>query len=232
MLVLRNGQIDELFPGEALEGWVRLHDVAMVNGQMTVLYAVEQETQPQSVLVESVLLARSLETWETVVVAAEFGGWELGYSRMHLAETGLIVGESYQEVNRSLVSFGIASATPLDAATLGLDGAYSDCGDCPRLYTVRRDGGVVAWLDGTMLHLATPGLTAEEQFDLGEAALTATNLELGNGFVVLSFGWSDPDAAATLLIDFNKGAASAIELPGVTAAIVTGQPRRGRSTRI
>ena len=219
LLVWRFGQIEELFPGETLDGWVRLYDVAMVNGAMTVLYAVEQEAEPFSVLVEAVLLARSLETWETTVVDAEFGGWEQGYSRLHLAETGLIVGEFYQEVNRSLFSRGIAGATPLDAATLGLDGSSLDCSDCPRLYTVRRDGTVLAWLEGTMLHIATPGLTATEQFDLGEAALTATNLELGNGFVVLSFGWNDPGAEAPLLIDL--GTLSGAELPGVTAAIVT-----------
>ncbi len=219
LLVWRFGQIEELFPGETLDGWVRLYDVAMVNGAMTVLYAVEQEAEPFSVLVEAVLLARSLETWETTVVDAEFGGWEQGYSRLHLAETGLIVGEFYQEVNRSLFSRGIAGATPLDAATLGLDGSSLDCSDCPRLYTVRRDGTVLAWLEGTMLHIATPGLTATEQFDLGEASLTATNLELGNGFVVLSFGWNDPGAEAPLLIDL--GTLSGAELPGVTAAIVT-----------
>lgn len=219
LLVWRFGQIEELFPGETLDGWVRLYDVAMVNGAMAVLYAVEQEAEPFSVLVEAVLLARSLETWETTVVDAEFGGWEQGYSRLHLAETGLIVGEFYQEVNRSLFSRGIAGATPLDAATLGLDGSSLDCSDCPRLYTVRRDGTVLAWLEGTMLHIATPGLTATEQFDLGEAALTATNLELGNGFVVLSFGWNDPGAEAPLLIDL--GTLSGAELPGVTAAIVT-----------
>ena len=219
LLVWRFGQIEELFPGETLDGWVRLYDVAMVNGAMTVLYAVEQEAEPFSVLVEAVLLARSLETWETTVVDAEFGGWEQGYSRLHLAETGLIVGEFYQEVNRSLFSRGIAGATPLDAATLGLDGSSLDCSDCPRLYTVRRDGTVLAWLEGTMLHIATPGLTATEQFDLGEAALTATNLELGNGFVVLSFGWNDPGAEAPLLIDL--GTLSGAELPGVTSAIVT-----------
>lgn len=219
LLVWRFGQIEELFPGETLDGWVRLYDVAMVNGAMTVLYAVEQEAEPFSVLVEAVLLARSLETWETTVVDAEFGGWEQGYSRLHLAETGLIVGEFYQEVNRSLFSRGIAGATPLDAATLGLDGSSLDCSDCPRLYTVRRDGTVLAWLEGTMLHIATPGLTATEQFDLGEAALTATNLELGNGFVVLSFGWNDPGAEVSLLIDL--GTLSGAELPGVTAAIVT-----------
>lgn len=221
LLIWRSGQLDELFPGEVLGGWVRLHDVAMVNGEMTVLYAIEQEAQPFSVLVEAVLLARSLETWEITVVDAEFGGWEQGYSRMHLAETGLIVGEFYQEASRSLVTFGIAGATPLDAATLGLGGSYSQCSDCPRLYTVRRDGNIVAWLDGTTLHLATPGLTAAEQFDLGAAALEATDLELGNGIVVLSFGWNDPGAAAPVVIDFNIGAASAIELPGVKAAIVT-----------
>jgi hypothetical protein len=219
--VWRNGEVDPLFPGEAPTGWVRLYDVAMVNGEMTVLYAVEQEAQPQSVLVESVLLTRSLATFETTVIDAEFGGWEQGYSRMHLAENGLIVGEYYQEVVRQFVSYSEVSQPGISAADLGLESSYTDCSDCPRLYTVSRDGSRLAWLDGTMLRLATPGLTAEEQFDLGDVALQATDLELGNGFVVLSFGWGDPGAQPPVVIDFNVGAASAVELPGIRAAIVT-----------
>lgn len=221
LLIWQFGELNELFPGEALTGWVRLYDVAMVNGEMTVLYAVEQEAQPQSVLVESVLLTRSLATFETTVIDAEFGGWEQGYSRMHLAENGLIVGEYYQEVVRQFVSYSEVSQPGISAADLGLESSYTDCSDCPRLYTVSRDGSRLAWLDGTMLRLATPGLTAEEQFDLGDVALQATDLELGNGFVVLSFGWGDPGAQPPVVIDFNVGAASAVELPGIRAAIVT-----------
>ena len=219
--VWRNGEVDPLFPGEAPTGWVRLYDVAMVNGEMTVLYAIEQEAQPQSVLVESVLVTRSLATWETTVIDPEFGGWEQGYSRMHLAENGLIVGEYYQEVMRQFVSYSLPGGEPVTADQLGVEPSYTDCSDCPRLYTVSRDGSRLAWLDGTMLRLATPGLTAEEQFDLGDVALQATDLELGNGFVVLSFGWGDPSAQPPVVIDFNVGAASAVELPGISAAIVT-----------
>ena len=218
-LVWRNGELSELFTGEALDGWVRLYDVAMVNGEMTLLYAVEQEAQPQSVLVESVLLARSLATWETTVVDPEFGGWEQGYSRMHLAENGLIVGEFYQEVVRQFVSYSLPGGEPLTADQFDLESSYTECNDCPRLYTVRRDGNIVAWLDGTVLRLATPDLTAEEQFDLGDVALEATDLELGNGFVVLSFGWGDPGAAGPVIVDLNSGAVT--PLSGTVAAIVT-----------
>jgi hypothetical protein len=188
---------------------------------MTVLYAVEQEAQPQSVLVESVLLTRSLATFETTVIDAEFGGWEQGYSRMHLAENGLIVGEYYQEVVRQFVSYSLPGGEPVTADQLGVEPSYTDCGDCPRLYTVSRDGGTLAWLDGTLLRFATPGLEKTDFRDLGDVALQATDLELGNGFVVLSFGWGDPGAQPPVVIDFNVGAASAVELPGIRAAIVT-----------
>ena len=223
LLALRNGQIDELFPGEILGGWVRLHDVAMVNGEVKVLYAVERQPSPEASQSEPAwtLLVRSLATSETTWISSDASGWERGYSRMHLAETGLVVGELYVEARRQLVSYSIGEPLPISPFDIGLEEFYSDCTDCPRLYTVRRDGTVVAWLDGTMLHIATPGLTAEEQFDLGDAALNASDLELGNGFVVLSFGGRSSGAYAPLVIDFNRDADSAIELPGSTASIVT-----------
>ncbi|MDP2293541.1 MAG: hypothetical protein Q8M22_20360 [Actinomycetota bacterium] len=224
LLVWQFGELSELFPGEALTGWVRLYDVAMVNGEMTVLYAVEQEAQPQSVLVESVLLTRSLATFETTVIDAEFGGWEQGYSRMHLAEKGLIVGEYYQEVLRQFVSYSEVSQPGVSAADLGLESSYTDCSDCPRLYTISRDGSTIAWLDGTSLirvATATDAAVDYALIDLGEEALSATDLELGNGFVVLSFGWGDPGAAAPVMIALDNAGTSAVELPGAKAAIVT-----------
>jgi len=222
LLVWHFGQLNELFPGETLDGWVRLYDVAMVNGEMTVLYAVEQEAQPQSALVESVLVTRSLETFETIVVDAEFGGWEQGYSRMHLAENGLIVGEYYQEVRRELVSYSMFGRETFTAAMFGLESAYTDCSDCPRLYTLSRDGATLAWLDGTSLvrvSLAAAAGILYAPIDLGglgPSAREATNLELGNGFVVLSSGWGDP---APVVIEF--GTLGRVELPGTAASIVT-----------
>jgi len=222
LLVWRFGELNELFPGEALDGWVRLYDVAMVNGEMTVLYAVEQEAQFPPVLVESVLVTRSLETWETAIIDAEFGGWEQGYSRMHLAENGLIVGEYYQLVMRQFVSYSMPGGEPVTAARFGLESAYTDCSDCPRLYTVSRDGATLAWLDGTTL--IRVALAADSAIDyapidlgrLGPFPLDVTDLELGSGFVVLSSNWGDH---APVVIEF--GTLDRVELPGTAAAIVT-----------
>lgn len=216
-----DGASYELFPGEAMDGWTRLYDIALVQGELTVLYAVE----PEQANIESPtpeLVARSLETGVVTVVATDFGGWEAGHSRMYLAETGLIVGESYAEASRMLVSYAIGGATPIDAATLGLESVYSDCNDCPRLYTVSRDGSTVAWLDGTQLiRHRLVGPTGFPPIELGDVALTTTQMELGSGYVVLNSGWGDPVAAAApRLIEFGGGTIEGSDTPGIVATAV------------
>jgi hypothetical protein len=195
----------ELFPDDPPTTWLRLHDVALVNGELTLLYSAEVEALPQAGS-DNQLLARSLDTGEITVVAEEFGGWEQGVSRMHLAETGLIVGESYSEAYRSLVSYSINGAAPINAATLGVDEGYADCETCPRVFTVSRDGSTVAWLDGSrLMRLDLSGTIEYESIDLGDASTLVDELDLGNGFATLTyFGYpttTAPHVVAVAVVD-------------------------------
>jgi hypothetical protein len=217
-------------PGAALEPlpafvfpsdkFVRVHDVATLNGHPTMLYSLESRL----VTIESepgVLAVVALDTGNVSVVSDQFGGWESGSSRMHLAETGVIVGEEYNSAERALAVYLVGGESTIDAPSLGLQPAYFDCSDCPRLYTISRDGSKIAWLDGTQLVQRPLKGARPERVDLGALADEATDLELGDGLVLIDRDSGVSAASPPLIIQWNGVDPVSKELPGVAATIVT-----------
>lgn len=217
-------------PGAALEPlpafvfqsdkFVRVHDVATLNGHSTMLYSLESRL----VTIESepgVLAVMALDTGNVTVVSDQFGGWESGSSRMHLAETGIIVGEEYNSAERALAVYLVGGESTIDAWSLGLQPSYYDCSDCPRLYTISRDGSTIAWLDGTQLVQRQLNGAGPERVDLSELGLEATNLELGDGFVLIDRDYGVSAASPPLSIRWNDTDVESNELPGVAATLVT-----------
>ncbi len=83
---------------------------------------------------------------------APVAGDEAGTHRLHLAATGLIVGEAFGEGNHSILIEAVpaspAAGTPLPTAgDLGLDESYRDCTDCPHAFTVTPDGRTIMWIN-------------------------------------------------------------------------------------
>lgn len=209
LLAWSNGQIYELFPEEPTTGWLDLYDVALVNGELTLLYAEEQNILPDT-RSESRLIARSLDTGAITVVDDSFGGWEAANGRLHLAETGLIVGVAGSEGYSGMASWAIAGAQPLDLATIGLEpNDGPDCQACPGQFTVSRDGTTVAWIQGTQLfRFSLVGAPAFPPVELGGPS--QGDLELGNGYAVVG----------NRVIEFGTGTVEAFDVFGSRAAAI------------
>jgi hypothetical protein len=165
---------------DVVPGWFTVHDAATVF-ERPLLLLDRQAAQSQGIETPAgALSVLDLETGSLEQIGA-VGGWEEGISRLHLAENGLIVGEWYSGVSRGLFLTTVGGDQPLDHTDLGLEASYDECGDCARLYTVSRDGTIIAWLDGTSLvRFSLVDSTPLPMVDLGQWALDATDLSIGD----------------------------------------------------
>ncbi|MDO8364687.1 MAG: hypothetical protein Q7V88_17485 [Actinomycetota bacterium] len=220
-LVWADGVVQESGSGD-IGVWWRIHDVAIVDGHWTMLYEVQG---PQDQGVDGrpgELHAVRMDTGSDSLVAAQFGGWEAGSSRLHLAETGVVVGATYSEAVHALGAYALAGGDAgITSAALGLDDYYYDCVDCPHLFTISRDGSTIAWLDGTELVRWDVAAGAElDRTDLGQAVDGAVNLELGDGYVVVD-RWNDQAVdIAPAIVQWSAAGTTVVELPGTAAAVV------------
>jgi hypothetical protein len=206
---------DEL-PG----GWMRLHDaarlldgrvMALVEWQTTVEAGVE--TEPGR------LYAVDVQTGAVVIVDDWFGGWEEGSSRLHLAETGLIVGEYSSSITRSFYSAVIPGGLPLDTRPilpdqLGLEAGYDDCADCPQLYAIDRSGEVVAWIHGDDLVIRSLDTGTERRVPLDGRGAAASDIDIalqvdgdlgGPLVLVVEHRWSYDSRPAVVLVIGDAG---------------------------
>lgn len=172
---------------DPVAGWYTVHDAAEVNGRPLLL--VERQYVANGIDTQAgVLFTLDLESGAMVTVVDSFGGWEAGSSRLHLSETGLIIGETYSEVVESYFAIALDGGWTPPVADLGVEPSYSDCSDCPRRFTISRDGTSLAWLDGTQLHVVpVAGGDMHLTYELGSAAIGVADMALGDGFVVLSY---------------------------------------------
>ena len=86
-----DGNLLTLFGGADWDGATVLHDIEVVGGRRLLLYSSQSELVPQESNED--LYVADLDTGERTLVANGIGGWEFGTSRLHLATTGLIVGQ-------------------------------------------------------------------------------------------------------------------------------------------
>ena len=86
-----DGCLATLFGGADWDDATRLHDIEVVDGRRLLLYSRVGEQVPQEANED--LYVADLDTGLRTLVAEGIGGWEFGTGRLHLATTGLIVGE-------------------------------------------------------------------------------------------------------------------------------------------
>ena len=134
-----------------------------------------------------------LDTEQRTTIDRDAGGWEFGTGRLHLATTGLIVGESTSGVTRSLYVAAVPGSEAAGGlpspADVGLEEQYSDCLDCPRAFTVAPDGGTLAWIDGDRRLVIRPlDGSAAPEFQLHEDVLPLLtgDIDLGGTQLVIS----------------------------------------------
>jgi len=212
---------DQLIPaGDVVAGWYTIHDAATVGGRPLLLLERQHDQSAGLESPQGELLTLDLDTGEMVTVLEDFGGWESGSSRLHLSETGLVVGERFDEVVRSFFAVALDGGWAPTAADLGVAASYGDCTDCPRAFTITRDGSRLAWLDGTSLHVVpTTGGDMHLTIDLGEAGVGVADLDLHGGYVVLTYGFAwQPEVPPAVVIILTTG--EEYELPGTAAVAV------------
>jgi hypothetical protein len=154
LVLARDGTTSALFGSSVWDGGVVLHDIEVVDDRRLLLFSVQGPLIPQQPNED--LYVIDLDTQERTRVAADIGGWEFGTDRLHLARTGLIVGQASGEANHLIEIQAVPSSPAAEAglptpAELGLDDAYFDCSDCPTGFTVAPDGQSIAWVDGRVL---------------------------------------------------------------------------------
>ena len=93
LVVGDDGDLTELFGTADWDGDVTLHDVELVDGRRLLLFGLTVEPNDPNTSSETLYVV-DLDTKKRTTVDRNIGGWEFGTGRLHLATTGLIVGES------------------------------------------------------------------------------------------------------------------------------------------
>jgi hypothetical protein len=195
------GLFDIVFPGaDVVPGRYEVHDAATIGGRPTLIYERQAAESTGLDTPQGSLFALDLDSGYFQVISDNFGGWEQGSSRMHLGETGLIVGESSSGISHALTSFHIYGGIPLEPADMGFDADYADCTDCPRLFSLSRDGMTFAWLDGsTLRRWDLEHGEALPPVELGDEVLAASDLTVTDDYVVIDRAWYGQEAPPILI---------------------------------
>jgi hypothetical protein len=206
LVLAADGSTSALFDAAAWEGGVVLHDIEVVDDHrlLLLLYSVQGRVVPQ--LPNENLFVVDLDTEQNTRVARNVGGWEFGTDRLHLATTGLIVGQSSSEASHSIAIYAVPGS-PADtaglptAADLGLQASYDDCSDCPTSFSVTPDGRTVVWVDPTrgLVGVALGPPTGEQDVLVRVRRTGAvSDLDVGDSAAVLSL-FSDPPVPPRLV---------------------------------
>ncbi len=171
-----------------LDGPLRLHDSAAVEGRWTVLVESVPPMCPNPDDCVGGLYLYRPDTGEITELVSKIV-WEGGWEQLSLSETGLIVGTESGSASRGpfIAAVPGASVELPTPAGLGLDENYFDCSDCPQGYGINRRGDAVAWVEGDPASAAIVRMVALDGTPIGEAPFAAT----GDNIVVVSLGDAD-----------------------------------------
>ena len=217
-----DGSLATLFGGADWDDATRLHDIEVVDGRRLLLYSRVREQVPQEANED--LYVADLATGERTLVSAGVGGWEFGTGRLHLASTGLVVGEWQSEASHGLAIHFVPGSpaadtgvpTPADLGLgLGLEESYSDCADCPYTFTVTSDGATIAWIaDGQLVATSLTSESGEAEPIVAVPPGTVADVDLAGEAAVLSFFGTEQ---APVIVPLDGSDPVALE--GVTAAL-------------
>lgn len=236
MVLADDGSLTNLFDTADWEGAVVLHDIEVVTGRRLLLFSLT--TGADETFAETLYVV-DLDTMERTEVAP-VGGLEGGTHRLHLATTGLIVGQSFSEGNHAILIEAVpgspAVGTPLPtAADLGLELSYYVCTDCPHAFTVTPEGRTLMWIDGAAGMLVGRSLAGGETVPIvAVPAGFATDVDVDDTSGVISFS-GDP-APAPVFVPFDGSSthtlegAAATRAPLGAAAVPDGPPSTTTTT--
>ena len=219
-----DGSLSELFGTSDWDGAVELHDIEIVAGRRLLLYSLHVASgNPE--LADETLYVVDLGTGERNEVAGGIGGWEFGTGRLHLATTGLIVGEAQSGPSTAIAIYAVPGSPATDAglptyADLGLEEVYPDC-DCPGEFTVAPDGETIAWVTGSAGQLVGVSITAlgaeaEPIADLPDGLYSDVDLD-DAGALVSYFDTTFGEAAPPVPVFVPFDGSEPVSLDGVVA---------------
>lgn len=147
-------ETDELTPlemplpaGGSPDDTIILHDVATVDGDVTLLYRTDPGNCATREDCVGAVMTWAPDTGESTEIVSQIV-FESGWSGLELANNGLIVGsQSGSGAENGIFLASIGSATPPALADLGLEESYGDCTVCPYAYTVDPSGRYIGWVD-------------------------------------------------------------------------------------
>lgn len=217
----RTGTVDPVDPPNPTGGELWLHDVATVNGRVTILYeygptvcdAVADDCDEKLATFEP-------DTGNTTELLA-LNGARNSWKTLSLADTGLIVGEIVGDDGttfHSSLSGLDASAVLPDPDDLGLATSPAGCSICPTGFVVDRSGRHIGWIQGpdivivdlddlarrVLVRSVVPEVAVGlAELDIDDVAVT----EDGTATGVASVTWSDDRGGFTTQI-VDLGSAS------------------------
>ncbi len=151
---------------------VELHDVATVDGEVTLLYVTRPSACTDPNVCIGAVMAWEPDTGESTEIASKIV-FEGGWTGLELADNGLVVGAEYESAADAIFLAAIGSATAPTPAELGLEAAYSDCSVCPFAFTIDPSGRFVGWVDfGPDASQANPPPDASEASEITVVDLT------------------------------------------------------------
>ncbi len=152
-LLVWSPETDQLTPLEpplgansAPSDTIELHDVATVDGAVTVLYVTRPGrcTDPNECI--GAVMAWEPDSGESTEIASKIV-FEGGWSGLELADNGLVVGAEYESAANGIFLATVGSAAAPTPADLGLESAYIDCSVCPFAFTIDPSGRYIGWVD-------------------------------------------------------------------------------------
>jgi hypothetical protein len=139
------GGVDPLPLPEELVGPTRLHGATDIDGTVLLL-----ETGPGNCNgfenCDGALWAYRVDAGAASELD-RMNVWEAGWSRLHLADSGMAVGTFSEGPTASLYSISLTGDAAIAPATVGLEDSYGDCTNCPSAFSIDRTGKYLTWLE-------------------------------------------------------------------------------------
>jgi len=200
-------------------GWYTLHDVNRLDDGRELALVEWRSPEPDDpqngVYHTSRLLAVDLKSGAVLTVVDQFLGFEEWSTRMHLASTGLVVGERGSTSDSGLMVVAPSWLSPapalVTAADLGLRDGYSFCSPlCPATYAIDKQGTAIAWVDsGTLWVKPITGANRDAKkvaLPFANELFQVTDIDLNGPMATVTGHQSKSETSGSFLVTLDPAA--------------------------
>lgn len=210
--------------------WLQLHDVGMVDGNVTVFYNINRPHEGASDTTLDEVYASDLVTG-TAYKIAEAGGWEAGVNLRFGG--GVLVGLLQAEARTVPWSYDLTGQDGvIDMQAAGLATDYNDDPAGPQALTISPDGNRLSWSQWNVtdegqyvsqqLVISTIDGASRQEYTLPAGPARAGFLrDLGDYIVASSAQIGDVSETPGVLVDVDTGGILVLPIAGPAAATGT-----------